>query len=152
MCASLTYARGYHSTAILLADGSVLVGGDQPPCTLNRSGETTPNERYFPSYFTQPRPVITAAPSSVNHGATFTVQTPNPAAVAEVVLMRPGAVTHGFNMSQRMIECVIASRTATNLHVQAPPDGTVAPPGWYLLFLVDTARVPSTGNWMRLTP
>src|SRR5262249_54838087 len=111
MCASMKYPRGYHSAAILLVDGSVLMGGDRPGAW--KSGETTPNEHYFPSYYFQARPVITSAPATAAYGSTFNVQTPSPASIAEVVLIRPGAVTHGFNQSQRFVECVISGSTAT---------------------------------------
>ena len=80
------------------------------------------------------------------------VDSPEAPIVAEAVLLRPGAVTHGFNMSQRLIECVISGGTATTLDVVTPPSPTIAPPGWYLLFLIDANRVPSEGRWIRLTP
>src|SRR5204862_1803002 len=83
-CASLAHPRGYHSTAILLADGSVLVGGDEPPCNLNRTGETTPNERYYPSYYDQLRPTISTTPPSATYGSTFSVVTPQASSIAEV--------------------------------------------------------------------
>jgi hypothetical protein len=151
-CALLKHPRGYHSTAILLADGSVLVGGDQPPCNLNRTGETTPNERYYPSYYDQPRPTITTAPASVIYGSTIAVQTPQASTIAEVVVVRPGAVTHGFNMAQRLVELVIASRSGNTLQVEVPANKDLVPPGYYLLFVVDGARVPSIAHWIRITP
>lgn len=144
----MKYPRGYHSSAILLADGSVLMGGDRPGAW--KSGELTPNERYFPSYYFQPRPVITSGPTDTTYGASFTIQTPSPSSIAEVVLLRPGAVTHGFNMSQRFVGCAVVGSGGTSLNVQAPPDGTIAPPGYYLLFIVDNSRVPSIGHWIRL--
>jgi plastocyanin len=140
---TMRYRRGYHSAALLLPDGSVIVGGDP-------NGATTPNERYLPSYFSSPRPVVTAAPASITYGAAFAVQTPTPTAIAEVVLMRPAAVTHGFNQNQRYVGCVINGTTAAGVDVTAPPDGTIAPPGYYILFLLDTNRIPSTGVWIRL--
>ena len=149
LCATMKYTRGYHSSAILLADGSVLMGGDRVGAW--KSGETTPSERYYPSYYLMARPTITGAPATINYGANFTIQTPNPATIAEVVLIRPGAVTHGFNQSQRFIECSIVGGGATSIDAQAPPDGNVAPPGYYLLFIVTGARVPSVGRWVRLT-
>jgi hypothetical protein len=145
----MNHIRGYHSSNILLADGSVLVGGDS---SGGEDGATTPNERYFPGYFSQPRPVITAAPPAVAHGAPFTVQTPNATSIAEVVLIRPGAVTHCWNQSQRFVGCAITGTAAGSVDVLAPPDGNVAPPGHYLLFIVDGARVPSVGSWIRITP
>jgi plastocyanin len=149
LCATMSIPRGYHSAAILLADGSVLMGGDRPGAW--KSGETTAHERYYPSYYFLARPVIAGAPAMTAYGANFDVQTPTPGAIAEVVLLKPGAVTHGWNMSQRLIACAIVGGAAGSVRVQAPPNGNVAPPGDYLLFLVDAGRVPSTGRWIRLT-
>jgi hypothetical protein len=141
---NMKHIRGYHSAAILLPDGSVIIGGDP-------NGGSTPNERYRPPYFFKPRPAISGSPVTIGYGAAFSVQTPLPAAIGEVVLLRPGAVTHAFNQNQRYFGCVINGRTATEVHASAPPDGNIAPPGWYLLFLVDTDRVPSLGSRVRLT-
>lgn len=148
LCATMTFPRGYHSAAILLVDGSVLMGGDKP--NQWRSGETTQHERYYPSYFTLARPVITGAPAAAAYGATISVQTPSPAGVAEAVLVRPGAVTHGFNMAQRLVECAIVAVDAAAVRVQTPPDANIAPPGHYLLFILTSGRVPSVGRWIRI--
>lgn len=148
LCATMSIPRGYHSSAILLADGTVLMGGDKPGQW--KSGEITQHERYYPSYCALPRPVITNAPASVAFGAAFTIQTPSPAGIAEVVLLRPGAVTHGFNMAQRLVECVITAVNPGAINVQAPPNGNVAPPGYYLLFIVTAGRAPSVGRWIRI--
>jgi hypothetical protein len=150
LCATMKHPRGYHSSAILLADGSVLMGGDRPNAW--KSGETLPSERYFPSYYFMARPVISSVSSPAAHGATITIQTPNAASIAEVVLLRPGAVTHGFNMSQRFVGCAIVGGDATAVKAKMPPDGTIAPPGYYLLFIVNGSRVPSMANWIQLTP
>ena len=120
---NMKYPRGYHSSAILLPDGSVIMGGDP-------NGGSTPNERYRPSYFFKPRPTITGSPATVAHGAALSVQTPSPAAIAEVVLMSLGAVIHGFNQNQRYVDCTITGRTPNTVEVTAPPDGTIAPPGY----------------------
>jgi hypothetical protein len=145
------HPRGYHSSAILLVDGSVLMGGDP-----RVGGVITPHERYYPSYYFKPRPIINSAPAAATHGATLTINTPDASSIDHVVLLRPGAVTHGFNMSQRFIACDISGRGATSIQFQTPPNDNIgrnaAPPGWYLLFIVDGGRVPSVGNWIRLTP
>jgi hypothetical protein len=138
----MVHRRDYHSAAILLPDGSVLMGGDP---------DFQEHERYYPSYCFRPRPTITGAPALVAHGAVFAVQTPQAASIAEVVLMRPGAVTHGFNANQRLIGTVFTSGAGV-LQVTAPADTTVAPRGWYLLFVVDLDRTPSEGRWIRLSP
>jgi FtsP/CotA-like multicopper oxidase with cupredoxin domain len=142
---SMKYKRGYHSSAILLPDGSVIVGGDP-------NGGSTPNERYLPSYFFKTRPVVSSAPGTVNYGATFSVGTPAPGTIAEVILMRPGAVTHGFNQAQRYVGCAITGTNAGNVQATAPLNGQLAPPGYYLLFLLDHDRIPSVARWIRVTP
>ena len=72
--------------------------------------------------------------------------------VSEVVLLRSGAVTHGYNMSQRGLELVISGVGAGTLDIEEPPHSNLAPPGWYLLFILNSSRVPSLGRWVRLTP
>jgi hypothetical protein len=142
----MKYVRTYHSSFILLADGSVLAGGDPMA-----GGVPTPHERFFPEYFNMARPVISAAPTTINYGSTFTIDTPNPGDITEVVLLRAGAVTHGFNMSQRGIELLISGIGAGTVDVDAPPQANLAPPGWYLMFVLNSGRVPSIGRWVRLT-
>jgi FtsP/CotA-like multicopper oxidase with cupredoxin domain len=145
---SMEYPRGYHSAAILLRDGSVFMGGDPTPF---QGGDVTPSERYSPSYFFKSRPVIISAPTSLGYGAAFSVATSSPASIAEVVLMSAGLVTHAFNQNQRYVGCAITGSSGGDVHATAPPDGNVAPPGHYLLYLVDHDRVPSEGAWLRLT-
>jgi FtsP/CotA-like multicopper oxidase with cupredoxin domain len=143
----MKHARGYHSAAILLPDGSVIMGGQGG----GADGSSVPNERYRPSYFFKPRPTITGSPAAVGYGAALAIKTPTPAAIAEVVLMRAGAVTHGFNQNQRYVGCLITGTSATEVHATSPPDGNTAPPGHYLLFLVDHDRTPSLGVWLHLS-
>ena len=147
---TMTYTRGYHSSAILLTDGTVLMGGD--PMS---GGVPTPHERFFPGYCFLPRPAIAGAPPSVGYGATFTINTPDAPSIAKVVLMRPGAVTHGFNQTQRLVECMFTA-AANTLSVQAPPNDPIgrnaASPGYYLLFILNAGRVPSLAKWVRISP
>jgi hypothetical protein len=65
--------------------------------------------------------------------------------------MRAGAVTHGFNHNQRYVGCAIAGTTASEVHATAPAEGNIAPPGHYLLFIVDHDRTPSLGAWIHLS-
>jgi hypothetical protein len=71
--------------------------------------------------------------------------------ISEVVLMRPGAVTHAFNMAQRYVGCTIVNETGGGVEATAPPNGNVAAPGFYLLFIVNADRVPSLGVWIGLS-
>ena len=142
----MKYVRTYHSSFLLLGDGSILGGGDP-----QAGGAPTPHERFFPDYIDALRPVISAAPATINYGANFAITTPNAADVTEVVLLRAGAVTHGFNMSQRGIELVVSGVAAGAINIDAPPQANLAPPGWYLLFILNSSRVPSIGRWVRVT-
>lgn len=139
------YPRLYHSSMILLPDASVLIGGDDDGAD--------PCERYFPEYYDQPRlEILGLSATQVTWGETFTVQFSAGNPVAEVVLMRPGAVTHGFDMSQRLIELAIVGGAGANIDIQAPPSAEIAPPGWHLLFVLDGNRVPCRmARWIRLT-
>jgi hypothetical protein len=148
--ASMKYPRTYHSSFILLQDGSVLAGGAPPDA--DPPSVYTPHERFFPEYFDMLRPVISGAPATINYGGMFAIGTPNAADVSEVVLLRAGAVTHGYNMSQRGIELVISGLGAGAIDVEEPPNPNLAPPGWYLLFILNASRVPSSGRWVRVTP
>ncbi len=139
----LDHVRLYHSAMILLRDGSVLIGGEN-----NAVG---PFERWFPDYYYLGRPEITSPLAGITWGATFTIDTPQGLSIDEVVLLRPGAVTHGFDQSQRLVELEILARGAASVDVQAPPDGNVAPPGFYLLFILNGSHVPSVGRWIRLS-
>ena len=130
--------RLYHSTALLLPDARVLsMGGNGFPQT----------EIYSPPYlFKGTRPTITSAPTSVAYGQSFFVETPNAAAISKVTMLRLSSVTHAFNMSQH-ISTLSFSQAPGGLNVVAPSGGsTVAPPGHYLLFILNGSGVPSVGK------
>jgi hypothetical protein len=140
-----SFARLYHSTALLLPDGRVLIAGsgnDGPAVNQTRA------ELYSPPYlFKGARPAITSAPDLVQYGSAFTVQTPNAASIASVALIRPGAVTHGFDQDQRFLNLSFTAG-AGSLTIQAPANANLAPPGYYMLFLVNAAGVPSIASFV----
>ena len=147
-----TIPRLYHSNALLLPDGTVALLGSNP-----RQGIYEPHiEIYSPAYLFNvdgspaTRPTVTGVPGAVTYGATFQVQTPDAAAISSVVLMRPGSPTHAFDQDQRLVR---ASYTVGGgvLNVTAPPNGNIAPPGYYLLFIVNSAGVPSLASFVRVT-
>jgi hypothetical protein len=108
-------------------------------------------EIYSPPYlFRGPRPVITSAPTNVPYGGgTFTVGTDRPGDIATVELIRPATVTHGVEFDQRS---VLLQYTAGSSSLTVnPPTSTKAPPGWYMLFLVDSTGVPSVASWVHVS-
>src|SRR5262245_31412825 len=147
--------RLYHSVALLLPDATVWVAGSNP---FQGSWDNR-LEIYAPSYlFTRDasgnvvaasRPAITGAPASVGYNMTFSVSTPNAADVGEVVLVRPGSATHAFNFDQRLVQ-VPFTVAGGALTVTSPPNSNVAPPGYYMLFLIDRKGVPSVATFVQL--
>ena len=98
---SLHNGRLYHSTALLLPDGRVLMaGGGQLPGSIAVDQRNA--EIYSPPYlFKGPRPTISSAPSSAAYGSSFDVATPNAAQITKVSLIRSPSVTHAFDQNQR---------------------------------------------------
>jgi hypothetical protein len=140
--------RLYHSTALLLPDATVLVsgGGRSPgPDPLDQ-----PNAEIFapPYLFKGPRPAITAAPTTLVRDQAFGIQTPDAARIAEVALIAVGNVTHGINSNQRYLPLAFSASPGW-ITATAPANANLAPPGWYMLFLVDDLGVPSVGAFVR---
>jgi hypothetical protein len=142
---SQTEYRTYHSTAALLPDGRVLSGGDDRA----DHKETDTFEIYEPAYLHKSggRPVIQSAPSTVDYGESLSVATSGP--VKRAVLMAPAATTHGFDSNQRHVELRVTPR-AGGVDAVAPPNANVAPPGYYMLFVLDEAGVPSVAKWVKV--
>jgi galactose oxidase-like protein/PKD domain-containing protein len=147
------YPRLYHSGSVLLPDATVLLAGGNPV----RGTYEQHMEIYSPPYLFNAdgspalRPVITGATPAFTYGNTFQVFTSSAASIASVVLVRPGAATHAFDMEQRLVGLTFSAGTGV-LNVTAPPNGNIAPPGYYMLFALSSAGVPSVARFVQLTP
>lgn len=149
---TMEFPRLYHSNAILLPDATVMALGGNP-----QRGVFEPHiEIYSPPYLFNSdgspakRPVITrVTPEMIYYRAPVKIYTPDAAYIKAVVLVRPGAVTHAFDMEQRLVRL---SFTAGNgvLNVAGPPNGNVVPPGYYMIFILNSSGVPSEGRFVRL--
>lgn len=150
--------RCYHSTATLLPDATVLSagGGEFRPNSAvhvtNAPKDSHPDAQIFtPPYLHPsrgPRPVITAAPQSVQYGQAVGL-TVDAASIAKVTFIRLGSTTHSFDQNQRIN--VLKFTTAGNtLTVTAPPDANHCPPGYYMLFVLNAKGVPSKAKIMRI--
>lgn len=144
------YARLYHSVALLLPDATVWLAGGNPSLAYVPQMEIYQPPYLFNAKGLARRPLITSAPSSISYGNPFGIQTPDAASIAHVVLVRNGTVTHSFGMDQREVEMSF-TRGNGALTVTAPPNGNIAPPGHYMLFILNNAGVPSLATIVQVT-
>jgi Galactose oxidase-like, Early set domain len=148
------FPRLYHSVSMLLPDATVMLFGGNPS-----RGVVEPHiELYTPPYLLNadgslaPRPTIGSVPTSpITYGETFQVSTSDAASISSVVLMRPGTPTHSFDNEQRLVELTYTAGSGV-LSVTAPPHGNIAPPGYYLLFVLNAAGVPSVAKYIQILP
>jgi hypothetical protein len=157
--ASASTPRNYHSTSLLLPDGRVLTTGSRlcgTGCSLNHLNA----EIYYPPYFFKndgsgelaARPNIRAFSGSVRVGnREFYLYTPGQTAnISRVTLVRMGSTTHAFNMDQRFLEISFDRYDGNWLVAKSPANANIAPPGYYMAFVIDNAGVPSVGRIIRL--
>jgi hypothetical protein len=156
--------RLYHSSALLLPDGSVMIAGSNPNVDVNKTTvfpTTYTAEIFYPPYFNSSvRPVPQGVPANISYGGpSFDITLPassyagaaNAAAAnASVVLLRPGWTTHAMNMGQRFVQLnstyTVNGDGSIVLHTaQAPPNANLLTPGPALLFVVVNG-VPSNGT------
>jgi galactose oxidase-like protein/Kelch motif protein len=138
--------RIYHSTAVLLPDGRVFSAGSDDP----NSKFQTKAEIYSPPYlFKGSRPEIVFAPSRVSYNESFDIGSREDARVSRVVLIKLGATTHAVNFDQRYLALHFQSQDE-QITATSPAGPTLAPPGWYMLFLVDSRGIPSVARMIWL--
>ncbi len=146
------YPRLYHSNALLLPSAKVLLVGGNPA----RGTYEQHMELYSPAYLFDsngapaPRPTYTLSLSTMNYGAPFQIDTPAAADIVSVVLVRPGAPTHAFDMEQRLVELPFSAGSGV-ITATGPPNGNIAPPGYYMLFILNSAGVPSVASFVKLS-
>ena len=139
--AAMNAPRLYHSEALLMPDGRVVVMGSGRFDDNHVPQDQYNGEFFSPPYlFKGPRPIIGSAPSTIAFGSVFTIGTPDAARISKVSLIRSGSTTHAINMSQRFVP----------LSFTAAANSKIATPGNYMLFVVDTNGVPSIAAQVRL--
>ena len=143
--ASAAVARLYHSTSLLLVDGTVITGGGGRPGPIPQLN----GEIYYPPYLFKKdgsgqfadRPVIIDAPTTmIGWNQEFSVEASE--SISRVTLVRAGAATHNFNQETRFFDLRIPKK-GTILNLRTPASSKVAPPGFYLLYAWNAAGVPS---------
>ena len=148
--AAMHTPREYHSTALLLPDGRVVESG------MGADFGNVPDEQsaefFSPPYlFKGVRPTITSSPTVIHYGANFSISTPDAPNITKAVLIRLGAVTHFFNQNAYYIPVDFQTGSGT-LDITAPVDGRLAPPGYYMLFILNSNGVPSIAPIVQVGP
>lgn len=143
--------RNYHSTALLLPSGRVLTAGSNKNASRgNRNSESTTAstmefrfEVYRPWYDdARDRPEIAESPGRIVYGERFLVASRQAEEIRRVALVRAGSATHSFDSDQRYVGLEFTLQASGLLNVTAPPHGGVAPPGTYMLWIIDREGRP----------
>jgi galactose oxidase len=144
-------ARCYHSTAVLLPDATVLSAGNGEFVGQNPDDTSFHGQIFSPPYlFRGPRPEITSAPAKpLSYRQTFEVTSPQAQAIAKVAWIRLSSCTHAFNQSQR-INILDSKVVNGRLQVTTPDSPNLCPPGFYMLFILNSAGVPSVAKILQI--
>jgi hypothetical protein len=146
LAAPMAVGRQYHSVSLLLADGRVLNVGSQSAIVREMRMEV-----YSPPYlFRGPRPRITSAPVTADYDEDFVIESPDSCRIDRIAFIRPTSVTHHTNTDQRYLTLKWQRDGHCGLRITAPPNARLAPPGYYLLFILDDCGVPSVGKFIQL--
>ena len=148
MAAMSRVARLYHSVALLMPDGKVITSGSNPA----RKTEELRIEVFWPPYlFAGERPSCTPSETEIHYGGTLAAAVPDAGQIVSACLIRPGATTHSMDGEQRLVDLPHQVSGPDEVSLQLPSATTIAPPGWYMLFVLSTAGVPSEASWVHLT-
>ena len=144
-----TVPRVYHGTAVLLPDGSVWTAGSTPGAGVWELRI----EIFRPSYFfsATARPTISGTPTVGEYGGSITIPTPDAANITRVSLVKLGCQTHHYDTDLRLIWLPITSRGTDTVTVSAPINANIAPPGYYMIHVLDGSLVPSTARIIQIS-
>ena len=152
--AQMPTPRTYHSVALLMPDATVISGGGGlcGSCNVNHFNMQifTPPYLFNADNSTATRPVINSvSANSVAVGHKLTVKTNG--AISSFALIRIGSTTHTVNTDQRRIPLTPLQTGVNTYSITVPADPGVALPGYWMLFALNSAGVPSLASTIQIT-
>jgi hypothetical protein len=139
-------SRTYHSTALLLPDGRVWTASGTP----DRISWEHRTEFYSPPYMSATsRPQITGRVTTAPYGGTMRIPTTS-SGITKVSLLSLGANTHHFDPNLRLVWLQITSADSSGVNVSAPINASIAPPGYYMIHIINSQDVPSPAQIIKV--
>ncbi len=139
----------YHSSALLLPDATVLLSQDDMDSSAAAQFQHKAQVYSPPYLFKGAQPQIVSAPINLTYGQSFVIGTDRDGMKA-ATLVAPGAVTHGNDMHQRAIKLSVQVRV-NGLTARVPSNHALVPPGYYMLFVMDSAGIPSVARFVHVS-
>jgi Domain of unknown function (DUF1929) len=140
--------RLYHANALLLPDGRVMAAGSNPKRGVNELHI----ELFCPPYlFRGDRPNISKYPGHISYGHEFEIETDGANEIQAVALMHPSVNTHCVDTEQRYVGLNFSSKNSDRLIANVPSNKNIAPPGYYMLFIIKENNIPSVAPFVLLS-
>jgi hypothetical protein len=143
---SAAVPRLYHGVALLMQDGRVWTASTN----LSKTHRELRTEIFTPWYGSETRPTILEPIAGGAYGDTVTILTPDSSDIEKVSLLKQSSTTHHYNTDQRLIWLQIVDKTASSVKISAPLNSKLAPPGMYLIHIINGAGVPSSGHFIKI--
>ncbi len=151
--------RHYHSTAILLLDGRVMVGGGNVSdeyFKVHKEKSFREIEIITPDYYNNgSQPEFVVEGDTLSYGEVVPIRLLNDLSVVDLstytILIRCASFTHAFGYDQRAVRLYPhGSMTTSRYEIRIPRNGNIVPPGYYMWFIVSKKGVPSCGQMVKI--
>lgn len=147
------HLRHYHSSALLLPDGTVLSAGTGAPGPKNNLN----GQIFYPPYLFDgnnwaKRPTINISNKTVTYGQELTINVDDSNTIKSITMVKNGVVTHSFNNEQRFRHIPVIQKTAKSVTVKIPSSPYQLTPGHYMVFAINDKGTPSIGTIVHLPP
>ena len=149
--------RLYHANALLLPEGNVMTSGTDKEWNEGKEHDEYRIEVFTPPYLIKNniseliRPIIKNVKTELSYGKEILIESDQAEEITSVTIIRPSSVTHSLNTDQRCIELKIIDTKKNELNVMMQNNSNIAPPGYYMLFILNKNETPSKAKFIRLS-